>query len=137
MWVRILAPLLVLVCVGCGGQAKAPVPKFNPATGQVEYPKEAPASTAATKPGTRYYDMNGNPIPPPDRAAEKEAAAPSIGRYTFHIDPTSSSNPVGGGYLLDTVTGELWSVGVETKNGRIGGHILIPVKRMAPKADAQ
>lgn len=52
-----------------------------------------------------------------------------VGRYVFHIDPTTSVNALGGGYLLDSATGDLWTLGVEYKNGRIGAHVLLPIER--------
>jgi len=51
-------------------------------------------------------------------------------RYAFYIDPTTTQNALGGGFVLDTTTGELWTVGIETANGKLGGRILIPVRRV-------
>ena len=70
------------------------------------------------------------------RPASTVATAPTsgalapIGRYAFSIDPTTQNNAFGGGFVLDSTTGELWTIGYETANGKLGRRISIPLGRV-------
>jgi hypothetical protein len=58
-------------------------------------------------------------------------SAPSAGRYVFYPEPTTSQ-AIGSGYLLDTATGDMWTVVYEMTNGQMGPRVLVPMERRQP-----
>ncbi len=46
----------------------------------------------------------------------------TIGRYVFYME-------AGGGYLLDSATGDMWLMGHNIENGKIVPGVLLPIKR--------
>jgi hypothetical protein len=66
----------------------------------------------------------------PVSQASGTVAAPSpphAGRYVFYPEPSSPTKFMSGGVLLDTATGEMWSLEHVMVEGRFGPSKLYPV----------